>query len=107
MPLRIEPYQELVLREGEEELYTLDMVEHLGGDTVDAHVMTITDKDNGSDVTGTFSGMVSESEGVLSFGIKAASSGNYTIKLWVTCNELLPDAVTPREFLVVIDLVVL
>ena len=97
MPLRITPGSLIEIEVGEEEIFTLGMVDHLDGDTVASHTMTITDSDE-VDVTSNFTGDSSESNGVLTFGVKGYATGTYTITFWVTCNETLPDGVTPREF---------
>lgn len=105
MALRVKPNANLSLEVGEEVPYELSMVDHLDGDTVASHTMTITDS-GGGDVTSNFEGGSAESSGILSFGIKAYATGIYTVTFWVTCNEELPDGTTPREFKVTFTLTV-
>ena len=105
MPLQITPRSSFGIDVGEEEIFTLDMVDHLDGDTVSSHTMTITDS-GAVDVTGNFGGDSSEDSGVLTFGVIGYAAGTYTVTFWVTCNEVLPNAVTPREFKVQMKMIV-
>lgn len=58
----------------------------------------IFDSDNVA--TPTFNGGVShDSAGIINFGIIAAAIGKYKLEFIVTCNELLPDGITPYEFI--------
>lgn len=41
-------------------------------------------------------------DGIITFGFKAYADGDYTLQFIVTCNELLPDGVTPYEFYVIL-----
>lgn len=83
---------------GEEASFTLNLTSELDGDTVASHTFKIYDSAN-AEVTTNFGGGSSESAGVISFGVKAYAVGTYTIKIWVTLTEVLPDASTAKEFL--------
>lgn len=82
---------------GEEISFTLDCTSELGTKTVNSVAYTIWNS-SGVDVTSDFTGGLTETSGVLLFGVKAYDVGEYQLKFIVTCNEALPDAVTPYEF---------
>ena len=106
MALKIEPRKELdAMVAGEEYAYDLDVTKELGTKTVNSYTYKIY---NSSDVevTDTFGGGSSISSGIITFGIKAISAGKYTLKFIVTCNELLPDDITPYEFYVIMTIIV-
>ncbi|MBE9547665.1 MAG: hypothetical protein IMF10_09280 [Proteobacteria bacterium] len=98
MALKITPKSSLDnMVKGEEVAYKLNLNPELDGNTVDTHTFKIYD-DSDTDVTADFGGDSSESEGYITFGVKAHDTGVYALRFWVTCNELLPDGVTPYEF---------
>lgn len=100
MALEISPRPELdAMTAGEEYAYELDLNKELGTKTVNTFTYKIY---NSSDVevTSTFGGGSSISSGVITFGIKATSTGKYTLIFIITCDDLLPDDTTPYEFYV-------
>lgn len=106
MALKISPSSKLPdLALGEEVSWTLTTTAELKTKTVASHTFKIYDS-AGTEVTSTFGGDSSESSGIISYGIKAAAIGTYTIKFVVTCNEVLPDGVTPYEFNVELSVVI-
>lgn len=78
-------------------IFTINMTEHLNGDTIKNHIFTVLDSDC-EDVTANFGKSSSISEDICSIGIHAYAVGVYTIVLWITCNEHLPDNSTLRKF---------
>lgn len=101
--LKVSPRPELdVMALGEEYAYELDVTKELGTKTVASYTCKIY---NSSDVevTSTFGGGSSISSGFITFGIKATSVGKYKLIFIVTCNEMLPDSVTPYQFYVVLS----
>jgi len=103
MALKISPRSELdSMILGEDYAYELDTTDELGTKTVASHTYKIYDS-SGTDVTTTFGGGSSITAGVITFGIKAYAVGTYTLKFIVTCNEMLPDGVTPYQFSVVLS----
>lgn len=101
MSMKISPKDSLASIEvGDKAVYTLDISDELNGNTVSSHTFKIYDSDD-SEVTSKFGGDSSESSGTITFGVKAYAVGTYTIKFWVTCNEVLPDSSTPVEFPVI------
>lgn len=97
MALSISPRKELdAMVVGEDYAYELDITKELGTKTVNAYTYKIYDSSD-VEVTSTFGGGSSISSGVITFGIKATAIGKYTLKFIVTCNELLPDGITPYE----------
>lgn len=99
MALKISPKN--VLRSivlGEETSYELDATKELDTKTVAAYTYKIYDK-LGDEKTDILSGGNSILSGVITFGVKAASLGKYTLEFIITCNETLPDG-TPYEFYV-------
>jgi hypothetical protein len=105
MALEISPSRELDdMVTGEEYAYELDITKELGTKTVDAHIYKIYDG-SGDEVTDTVGGGSLVSSGIITFGIKAVSIGQYTLKFIVTCNEVLPDG-TPYEFFIRLTLIV-
>lgn len=98
MALEITPTRTLDnMVKGEEISYTLDCTSELGTKTISSVAYTIWDV-SGIDVTANFMGGLTETDGVLLFGVKAYDCGEYQLKFIVTCNESLPDAITPYEF---------
>ena len=90
----------------EKVLYTIDLSEHLDGDTVLSHTFEISDSD-GEDVVADFGKNSSvDDDSICSIGITAYAVGTYTIILWFTCNEYLPDNITRRTFKVELILTV-
>lgn len=78
-------------------VYSVDMVDHLNGDTVASHTYKVYDSED-VDVTANFGGDSSESSGVLTLGLIAYATGTYTLRVVITCVELLPDGSTPRTY---------
>ena len=106
MALEIQPskkLEDLVL--GEEVQYSLDCTAELGTKTVNIHTYTILDS-TGDDVTVAMGGGSTEAAGIIAFGIKAAVLGTYALRFIVTCNESLPDTITPYEFYVRLNVTV-
>ena len=99
MALKISPRSKLDMTLGEEYAYGLVLTEELDTKTVASYTYKIYDS-SGEEVTDTFGGGSSISSGVITFGIKTVAAGKYTIIFIVTCNEVLPDGVTPYEFYV-------
>lgn len=98
--LKVSPRPELdSMTVGEEYAYELDVTKELGVKTINAYTYKIYNSSN-AEVTSTFGGGSSISSGIITFGIKAASAGKYTLIFIVTCNELLPDILTSYEFYV-------
>lgn len=84
---------------GEEYAYGLDLTGELGTKTIFSYTYKVYDSSD-AEVTDTFGGGSSVEDGVITFGIKAASTGKYTLRFIITCVELLPDGTTPYEFYV-------
>lgn len=82
----------------EEVQIDIDVTAELGSNTISAIEYNIFDADDIS-VNDTFNGGVSHDAGIISFGIIAAAVGKYKFEFIVTCNEMLPDATTPYEFI--------
>lgn len=99
MALRIKPKNTLesLSLADDQVIYSIDMVDHLNGDTVASHTYQVYDTSD-VDVTADFGGDSSESSGVLTLGLIAYAVGTYTLKCVVTCVELLPDGSTPRTY---------
>lgn len=99
MALEISPRSQLDdMVIGEEYAFGLDLGKELGAKTVDSYTYKIYDS-TGAEATLVFGGGSSISDmGVITFGLKAVSAGTYTLKFIVTCNDLLPDGLTPYEF---------
>ena len=106
MALGISPRKELdSMMAGEEYAYELDLNKELDTKTVASHTYKIYDSSS-VEVTDTFGGGSSISSGVITFGVKAVSTGKYTLIFIVTCNELLPDDITPYEFYVTLTVTI-
>lgn len=106
MALKITPKDNLEdLKKGEETAYTLDVTEELGLNTIDSMSFKIYDA-SGTDVTSDFGGGSSVSSGIITFGVIAYDVGKYNLKFIVTCNELLPDGLTPNEFFVNMSVII-
>lgn len=98
MPLKISPRNKLDnILAGTNCSQTLDISKKLKTDTVASYSYKIYDSSN-NEVTDTFSGGSSISSNIITFGIKAIEAGTYTLEFIITCNEVLPDGITPREF---------
>lgn len=82
---------------GEECSDSLNITRGLKTRTLDSYTYKIYDS-SGAEVTDTLGGGSSIADNVITFGIKAVSVGKYTLKFIMTCNEMLPDGVTPYEF---------
>lgn len=97
--LRIKPRStlETLSLADDQVIYTVDMVEHLNGDTVASHTYKVYDSDD-VDVTTNFGGDSLEAAGVLTLGLIAYATGTYTLRVVVTCANLLPDGSTPRTY---------
>lgn len=104
--LRIYPSSSLnAMVLGEEYAYELDCTKELDSKTVAAYSYKIYNK-AGDEVTDSLGGGNSISLGIITFGIKAAVVGKYTLRFIVTCNEVLPDGVAPYEFYVTLTVAV-
>lgn len=79
--------------------YEIDMVDHLNGDTVASHVYTVWDSEE-VEKTSIIARSSIETDGILTIGVSGAVLGTYALRIWVTCNEFLPDSLTHREFLI-------
>ena len=86
-------------------IYTISMADHLNGDTLREHTYTVLDS-TGEDVTATNGGDSSLSGDICTFGLIAHAAGIYTIQLWMTCNEYLPDNTTLRTFVIELQVAV-
>lgn len=95
MALKISPRSKLDMTLGEDYAYRLNLNETLNGNTVASYTFKI--YDSAGVLAPTLSGGSSISEGYITFGLKAVLTGKYTLIFIVTCNELLPDGVTPYE----------
>lgn len=82
---------------GEDYAYRIGIARELGDKTVESYLYEVFDS-SGNDVTSTFGGGSSYSNGSIMFGVKAVSAGTYTLKFTVTCDQVLPDGVTPYKF---------
>ncbi|MCK4498895.1 hypothetical protein KAU11_00180 [Candidatus Babeliales bacterium] len=107
MTLKITPRPKMdSLTKGEEIAFTLDLTDELDGNTVNIYTFKVYDS-LGDDVTADFGGGQTIADGVITFGIIAHDTGSYTIEFWITCNEVLPDSVTPYEFFVSMSFIVI
>lgn len=98
MGMKISPREVLPgMYEGEEFFTELGLSRRLGTKTVASYSYKIYDSDL-LDVSASFSGGSSILDNVITFGIKAAATGRYTLVFTITCAELLPDGITPYEF---------
>lgn len=87
------------LEKDEEIQFDVDVTDELGANTISAIDFNIFDSD-GLPVDDTFNGGVShDGVGIISFGVIAAAVGKYKLEFIVTCDELLPDGITPYEFI--------
>ena len=82
---------------GEEASFALNVTGELDNNTVASHTFAIYNSSD-ADVTSDFGGGSSCSAGVIAFGVKAHDIGYYTLQFEITCNEVLPDGLTPVEF---------
>lgn len=97
--LKIKPSATLeTLEKGEEIQYTIDVSSELNGMIIVSVVFSIFDAD-GLAADADYNGGVSYDGGKISFGIKAFDVGKLKMEFIVTCDEILPDAVTPYEFI--------
>ena len=100
MSLKISPNSKLSdMILGEDVTWSLTLTQELRTNTIASHTFKIYNSSE-DDVTSTLGGGSLESSGVITYGIKAIAIGIYTIKFWIICNELLPDGITPKKFLV-------
>lgn len=97
MALLISPSSNISMVAGEEYGYTMDLSGELGTKTVSSHTYKLFDSDD-NDITSSFGGGSTVAGTDLTFGIIALTVGEYTMQFIVTCNNLLPDGVTPYEF---------
>ena len=98
MALKISPRNELdSILVGTKCSQTLDVSKKLKINTIASYSYKIFDSSD-NEVTDTFGGGSSISSNIITFGIKAISAGTYTLQFIITCNEVLPDGRTPREF---------
>lgn len=86
---------------GEESSYAVNINEELGSNTVNLISYDIINN-IGDSVLSVFGGGHIHENGIISFGVKGASIGTYMIRFIITCNEFLPDGVTPEEFYVLL-----
>ena len=105
MALKISPRSKLDMTLGEEYAYGLVLTEELDTKTVASYTYKIYDS-SGEEITDTFGGGSSISSGVITFGVKAVATGKYTLIFIITCNEVLPDGVTPYEFYVTMTITI-
>ncbi len=90
---------------GEDYSFELDLAKRLSAKTVDSYTYTIYNS-AGDDVTSTIGGGSTIDVALITFGVKAALAGTYTLKFIVTCNEFLPDGVTPYEIFIEMFIVI-
>lgn len=86
------------MEKGEEIQFTIDVTDELGSNTIGSVDFNIFDNSD-VDVNADFNGGVSDAAGVISFGVMAHDEGKYKLEFIVTCNETLPDGLTPYEFI--------
>jgi len=84
---------------GEDCSYILNTTKELKTKTISTYSFKIYNQ-SGVEVTDTLSGGSSNSGGLITFGIRALVAGQYSIGFIVTCNEVLPDGITPYKFYV-------
>lgn len=96
MALKISPRSKFDMTLGEDYAFRINFNETLETNTVASYTYKIYDSVS-DEVTDTLGGGSSISEGYITFGIKAVATGKYTLIFIVTCNEVLPDGVTPYE----------
>jgi len=99
MALNVNPDDEFKIEKGEDVAYRLNLNPELDGDTIDTYTFEIYN-DNDEEVTSDFAGGSDDAAGYITFGVIAYETGEYTIKIWTTCNEMLPNTTTPKKFLV-------
>lgn len=105
MALIISPKSYINMVIGEEYAFTLDVSAELRSKTISSFTYKIYD-DSDVDVTSTIGGGSSIASNVIMFGIIASTIGSYTLQFVVTCNDLLPDGITPYEFIADMSLTV-
>lgn len=88
---------------GEECSDSLNITRGLKTRTLDSYTYKIYDSSK-VDVTSTLGGGSSIADSIITFGIIAVAAGTYTLKFIMTCNEMLPDGVTPYEFYVIMTI---
>ena len=99
--LKIKPSRTITpaIELGEEVQYAIDVTDELKTNTIavidynvfNSHDIAVDDTING--------GVSHNGAGIISFGIIAAAIGKYKLEFIVTCDELLPDGITPYEFI--------
>lgn len=97
MALLISPSSNISMVAGEEYGYTIDLSGELGTKTVLSHTYKLFDSGN-NDITSSFGGGSTITDTDLTFGIIALTTGEYAIQFIVTCDNLLPNGITPYEF---------
>jgi len=97
MALLVRPQDFFTMTYGEECQYSMDISRELGTKTVGNCAYKVFDG-TGADVTGEMGGGISLNGDVFLFGVKAALMGEHRLEFIITCNEVLPDDVTPYEF---------
>ena len=105
MSLIISPRSYINMEIGEEYAFALDVSAELGNKTISSFTYKLYDSSE-TDVTSTMGGGSSISSNIIMFGIIAATVGSYTLQFIVTCNDLLPDGITPYEFIADMSLTV-
>lgn len=105
MALIVRPNDKIDMVVGEEYAYELDISEELGSKTVDSYTYKIYNSSD-EEITSTFGGGSVYLSMVITFGIKAVSSGRYSSVFIVTCEDLLPDGITPYEFYVTLYIII-
>lgn len=107
MKAQISPTEQLYdMADGEMHSFELALAQRLKTKTVASYTYKICNS-AGTDVTPIFGGGSSILIDVITFGIKPSVSGSYELQFVITCNELLPDNVTPYKFFVNLDLTVI
>lgn len=108
MTLKITPRPKMdSLTKGEDTIaFTLDLTGELDGNTVNTYTFKVYDS-LGNNVTADFGGGQTIADGIITFGIIAYDIGSYTTEFRVTCNEVLPDGVTPYKFIVPMSFIVI
>lgn len=98
--LKVIPKSEIEMDVGEDYAFALRLAKVLKSKTVNNYTYKI--YDSGGEVTGTIGGGseidVDDTNSIILFGVIAAVAGEYALQFIVTCDDLLPNGVTPYRF---------
>lgn len=104
MSLGVSPKSNIDMVIGEEYTFTLALFRELKTKTVSSYTYKVYDSSDTEVTVAMGGGSVIDDSNVILFGIIAAVVGDYTLKFVVTCDNLLPNASTPYEFIVIMEL---